>query len=76
MPTETLADGSVVTWVGKNICFCVQCKRLFNSVTAFDSHLFYDKRGEPAVHSSDHLFVNAKGYYVTSLRDMDDGEPE
>lgn len=69
MPTETLADGSVVTWTGQNICFCVQCKLLFNSVTAFDAHLRYLRPGEPAVHDVSRLFLNSEGRYVTKLRE-------
>lgn len=74
MPTETLADGTTATWTGQNICFCVTCKLLFNSVTAFDAHLRYPKSGGQAKHDVSRLFVNAKGYYVTKLREGDDGQ--
>ena len=31
-------DGEVVTWGGMNTCLCSNCRKVFNSPSAFDYH--------------------------------------
>lgn len=64
---ETRYDGTVITWEGKNICFCTQCREVFNSVAAFDAHI----RGPSGKRRHDYSWMplNSKGYRVTSLRE-------
>ena len=67
MPTETLHDGTEVTWHGQNICFCVHCREIFNSVAAFDAHI--TGKGNKRKHDHSWMPRNNKGYKVTSLKD-------
>ena len=64
--THTTRDGRTYEWTGHNICVCVKCDEIFNSVAAFDAHI----RGEGAnrKHDHSHLPRNARGYKVISLR--------
>lgn len=69
MPTETLHNGETVTWTGQNICFCVSCREIFNSVAAFDRHI--TGKGDARVHDHSWMPRNAKGYKVTSLSEKE-----
>ena len=63
MPTETLADGTEITWTGQGVCYCVKCKQVFNSVAAFDAHI----KGKNRKHDTSGMARNSKGYLVTQL---------
>ena len=60
-------DGTIVSWTGRDICYCTQCREIFNSVAAFDMHI----RGpiDNRVHDFSWMPLNSKGYRVTSLRE-------
>ena len=67
MPTETLADGRTVTWTSKRMCYCVQCRELFNSPAAFDAHLRRGGKQGRARHDISGMPRNERGYLVTML---------
>ena len=71
MPTETLSDGSTVTWTGKRICYCVRCREVFNSPAAFDAHLRRDAKRGRARHDVTGMPRNERGYFVTMLDDRE-----
>jgi hypothetical protein len=60
-------DGTMVSWGGKNTCYCTQCKEVFNSVSAFDLHI----RGpiDDRIHDFSWMPLNSKGYRVGSLKE-------
>lgn len=69
MAHATRRDGTVVTWTGKQLCWCTHCEELFNSLAAFDAHLKRNGQRGVARHDITGMPRNAQGRLITRARD-------